>query len=127
MEDEFFGKPNFSYSRSNAIEDGMLVDVTTTASEAGFNYPVALTRGVWDQYVEVPEGVEGQDQNGRLWDILNMLNFAIKSRKESESSLIFSVHVRNNNRKPKPVRLKSVCGPGDDLKPAITIMLPDED
>ena len=127
MEEAFFGKPVSSYSRSKAIEEGMLVDVSTTAIEAGFNFPVALTRRVWDQYVMVPNGVECQDQKGRLWDILYMLNYAIRSRNKAESSLIFTLHVRNDNRKPKPVRLKSVCGPGDDSKPVITIMLPDED
>jgi hypothetical protein len=33
-----------AYSRSEALADGLLVDVTETAREAGFLYPVALTR-----------------------------------------------------------------------------------
>jgi hypothetical protein len=49
-----------SYSRAQAIADGVLVDVT--AKEAGFKYqPVALTRAVFDLYVKVPEGVTCQD------------------------------------------------------------------
>ena len=40
--------PIFStYSRAQAIEDGILVDVSDTAREAGFTIPVALTRTVW--------------------------------------------------------------------------------
>ena len=31
-----------AYSRSQAIEDGVLIDVTATAREAGSRYPVAL-------------------------------------------------------------------------------------
>ena len=40
-----------SYSRQQAIEDGVLVDVTATAREAGFRYPVALTATVFGAYV----------------------------------------------------------------------------
>jgi hypothetical protein len=41
----------------------------------------------------------------------------------------FALHVRNDNREGPPplVRLKAVSGPGDDGKPVITVMLPDED
>jgi hypothetical protein len=35
-------------SRSEALADGLLLDVTETAREAGFLYPVALTRAAWE-------------------------------------------------------------------------------
>ena len=44
-----------AYSRANALDDGVLVDVSTVAGEAGFKYPTAVTRAVWDRYVAVPE------------------------------------------------------------------------
>jgi len=31
------------YTRADALRDGVLIDVTATAKEAGFKYPVALT------------------------------------------------------------------------------------
>src|SRR5713226_2372951 len=66
----------YAYTRAQALEDGVLVDVSETAKEAGINFPVALTATVWGQYVEVPEGVTGQDETGRLWDILWMFRCA---------------------------------------------------
>ena len=114
-----------SYTRAQAIEDRVLVDVTEMAKEAGFKHPVALTATVWGDYVCVPESVECQDEKGRLWDILNMLRFAIR-KDDAGSEVSFSLKV-NNSGKPEPVYLKSVCGPGDDAEPAITIMLPHED
>src|SRR5262249_42765183 len=36
-----------SYTRAGALRDGVLIDVSATAKEAGFNYPVALTRAAW--------------------------------------------------------------------------------
>src|SRR5260370_21780767 len=65
------------YSRADAIRDGMLVDVSATATEAGFKYPVALTSAAWAKCVAVPPGVICQDETGRLWDVLTMLRFAI--------------------------------------------------
>jgi hypothetical protein len=43
--------------------------------------------------------------------------------------LRFGVHVRNDNREGVPplVRLKAVCGPGDDGAPVVTVLLPAED
>jgi hypothetical protein len=60
----------YTYTRKQALADGVQVDVTTTAREAGITFPVFLTRAVWDKYVEVPAGVAAQDEAGRLWDII---------------------------------------------------------
>lgn len=123
----FEGEPIFSYSRAQAIEDGVLVDVTATAKEAGLRFPTALTAAVWGKYVEVPPGVECQDEKGRLWDILWMLQWAIRASNERSSTLHYQLRVRNDNKKPKEVTLKCICGPDDDLAPCLTVMLPDED
>lgn len=116
-----------AYSRAQALEDGVLVDVSSVAQEAGIRYPTALTRAAWGRYVQVPPGVEGQDEAGRLWDILWMLRVAIARTDPDACELRFTLLVRNDNRHPKLVTLKSVCGPDDDLQPVITVMLPDED
>ena len=72
-----------AYSRADAIRDGVLIDVSQTAREAGFAYPVALTRAVWERCVTVPPGVMGQDEGGRLWDVLAMRRFAIRGQCDS--------------------------------------------
>lgn len=38
------------YTRAEAIEDGVLVDVTETAKEAGIVYPTAVTQGLWNGF-----------------------------------------------------------------------------
>ena len=115
-----------AYTRQQAIADGVLIDVSTPAREAGFRFPVAVTSAVWAEYVAVPDGAEGQDESGRLWDILWMLRHAIK-QKSHMRTLMFVVLVKNDDCCPRGVRLKSICGPGDDGEPVITILLPDED
>jgi hypothetical protein len=124
---DLFGPSISSYSRAQAIDDGTLIDVSESdeAKQAGFVYPVAMTRTVWDRYVEVPEGVACQDLHGRLWDILWLLRCAIK--RSHGDRIGFIVYVRNDNRRPKPVDLYAVVGPGDDAEPVITIMEKGED
>ena len=65
-----FGPVIYSYTRKQALADGVQVDISTTAREAGIKYPVFVTRAVFDAYVTVPEGVQGQDEAGRLWDLI---------------------------------------------------------
>lgn len=115
------------YTRAQAIEDGVLVDVTETAKEAGINYPVAITQAVWAEYVAVPDGVEGQDESGRLWDVLFMLAVAIRRSRERGDTLHYELYVRNDNRHTELVTLKAVCGPADDGSPCITVMRLEED
>jgi hypothetical protein len=115
------------YTRAQAIADGVLVDVSATAREAGIRYPVALTRAVFERCVAVPPGVACQDEVGRLWDVLWLL--ALAARRSNGSEVRFAVHVRNDNRERTPplVRLKALCGPGDRGEPVLTVMMPDED
>lgn len=122
-----------AYTRKQAIEDGVLVDVSDVAEECGLKWPTAITRSVWSRYVQVPPDVSWQDEKGRLWDILWMLRFAIVMAKRNDSGsddrLLFRLRVQNEDKPGDPplVSLKAVCGPGDDAEPVITVMLPDED
>ena len=59
-----FGPVVYSYTRAQAVADGVQVEVTKTAQQAGIKYPMFLTRAVWDAYVAVPEGVTAQDESG---------------------------------------------------------------
>jgi len=125
---EIFGEVIYSYTRAQAIEDGVLVDVTEKGKEAGIKFPVALTSAVWSEYVEVPEGLEaeGQSIDGRLWDVLFMFAYAAK-RHRGGPEMLYRLAVRNKPGKTLTVTLKAVIGPGDKGEPVITIMKPNED
>ncbi len=124
--DNLFGDVIYQYTRAQAIEDGFLIDVTETAREAGITFSTAVTAAAWELCVTVPEKASWQDEMGRLWDVLTMLRYAIK-RSSGGQEVAFSVAVQNDARRPRPVQLKALCGPGDEGEPVITIMLPDED
>ncbi len=129
---EPFGPVIYSYTRAQAIADGEQVEVTKTAAEAGIRFPVFLTRAVYDQFVTVPPGVSCQDEAGRLWDVVWMLRCAIGKpihMTDERDRVMFSLYVRNDNDRPRLVKLRATCGPLDidDPQPAITVMMPDED
>ena len=129
MTNELFGEVISSYSRAQAIEDGVLVDVSSVAREAGIKFPVAMTRTVWEKYVEVPEGVSCQDEARQAMG--HPVDVPVCSREVRRRHAVFKLYVRNHNRERLDrrdlVTLKAVCGPGDDAEPVITIMLPEED
>ena len=125
---EMFGPPIDVYTRSEAIEDGVLVDVSETAKEAGIEYPVALTRCVWDQYVTPDERSRplGQSESGRLWDVLQLYRFAAR-RSSGGSKMSFGLYFIMKRNQKRFIVLKATVGPGDNAEPVITIMLPEED
>ena len=120
-----FGEIIYAYTRAQAIADGFQIEVTKTAQEAGIRFPVFLTRAIFDAFVTVPPGVTGQDEAGRLWDVVWMTRFAILRAKSGTDRVPVALYVRNDNRAAKLIKLIATCGPLDidDPQPAITVML----
>lgn len=131
-----------SYTRADAVNDGVQVAIPREITrEAGIKFPVYMTQRVYSKYVLVPKGMDYQNEDGRLWDILYM--FAMSARKSNSSVLMFEFvcHLPDNedwtiyericegNHLLRLVTLKAVIGPLDidDSNPAITILLLDED
>jgi hypothetical protein len=121
------------YTRAQAIADGVLVDVTYMAKEAGFRIPVSITCGAWDDCVEWTDrdsqAQTHQDQSGRLWDVLFMAFIAARGN-PSASRVPFSVlRIPRDGQAdcPELTELEAVIGPGDHLEPVLTIQLPGED
>ncbi len=113
----------YAYTRKQAIEDGELLDLSDLAKEAGFKYPVAVSRSI-RAILEPTEELKaaGQDFMGRAWDMLNVLRWSLR-RSAGEDRIAFApLFLMNPNKGPAPVALLAVCGPGDDAEPVITIM-----
>ena len=120
----------FRYTRAQAIKDGVLVDLTEWARETGFKIPVACTAAVWNGYIVPPKETEklGQSIRGRAHDVLWMLHVAIRRCGSAKSDqLRYQLIFVTKGGQRKTVTLKSICGPGDDGEPVLTITLPDED
>jgi len=117
----------FKYTRKEAIEDGVLIDLSEMAAEAGIKFPVAITAGV--NAVLNNLEVTGQDFQGRAWDMLTIFKLGIRSSKGDRFNFtpLFASKAANGRIVTKPIDMWSQCGPGDNLEPVITIMLKGED
>ena len=132
--ESYFGEVISTYTRAQAIEDGVLVDAGPMAQEAGFKWPVALTSAVWEDCVAwTDDDIEKQihqDQSGRLWDLLYMGSHAIRSNEGSGDRMLFQLYrVPRNGQSMEAelIRLKLIVGPSDSGEPVITILLVHED
>lgn len=128
MTNEIFGEVISSYSRAQAIEDGVLVDLSAIAPAVcaqHFKVPVACTSSVWDIIEKAVNNKRWMnDLNGVIHDMLWMSK--VMKRDLSPTTRLFQVIIKGAGRQSK-FTFKSVCGPGDNAEPVITIMLPSED
>jgi hypothetical protein len=118
----------YTYSREQAIEDGVLVDVAPLLPECPL--PIAITAAAWALVNAIPDEMQGiQDVKGRLRDAYFMGIMASRlSPRASEVTYQLIMHHRDEaGCMVEDVWLKLVIGPGDYADPCFTIMLPDED
>lgn len=127
MNDDGF-KMIYSYTRKQALEDGVLVDVTAQAKESGYKIPVAVTDHLFSGYVVPPEGLEGEGQSttGRLHDLLMMTKAAAAVRWDG-SRVYFECIFLMKPKVIEKVKCLAMIGPGDEGEPVMTIMLPEDE
>lgn len=120
---DLFGPVVYAYTRRQALEDGVQVEVTNLAREVGFTVRIFVTRAVVADYVTVPDGVTGQDEMGRLWDILTLAWFAARRAPSDQDTLSFILRVQMPGGL-RVVRLWMQIGAVDidNPAPAVTIM-----
>ena len=117
----------YTYTRRQAIEDGVLIDVSNLARQAGYKWPVALTSHLYHTYINPNKNLEsyGQSDIGRLWDVLNVLRH--EAQNSNGTTVLFQVSFLMEIDCMEEITLKAIAGPGDEGEPVITIMTPEED
>ena len=118
MAHEIFGEPICCYSRAQALEDGVLVNISERARRAGIKYPTACTHGVWSLIGTMPESCTAEE-SVRLAEVLTAMLAAIR-RGGTRGTDRVDFHALG-------AALWAQCGPGDTAAPCITIMREGED
>jgi hypothetical protein len=115
---EIFGDLIYSYTRAQALADGVLVDVSAHAHRAGIRYPTACTASVWALIDCIP-GSDSDELAGivRADALLRDMLAAIRQARGTDR-----VHFQALG-----AALWAQCGPGDTAAPVITIMRAGED
>ena len=116
-----------SYTRKQALDDGTLIDITEYARLNGFKIPVAITASLWVYIGVSPELAEiGQSVAGRLKDVLFLLLMQIRKAAADIDRIRYPVDFLVEPDSTETVEIIALVGPDDDLKPCLTIGLPDD-
>ncbi|WP_176043641.1 DUF6573 family protein [Burkholderia vietnamiensis] len=127
-----FGPVISTYSRAQAIADGVLIDVTTEAREAGFKVPTVITASAWAEVVAWSDEDSArqipQDERARLHDLLWIAVNLARHHKATDRMPFQHFRVpRGSGLWRTPVTLVMVIGPGDGAEPVVTFMLEGDD
>jgi len=122
----------YVYTRSQALADGVLVDVSTMAKGAGFRFPTAITADLHARITpNEREKALGQSYAGRLWDVVFLASFAARQagladRGSFDVSLFEADDTPPYRTHRHTLSLWMVAGPGDQGEPVITIGFPED-
>lgn len=125
--DNFDEEPIYSYTRFQALQDGVLVDLNQyiAVKDSGYRYPVACTAAVFEIIDRAVKNKKfHNDYSGVVWDILWMSRIA--PLKKWKTGQLFQVII-NGAGKRTIYNFKIEVSGGDDGEPVLTIMLPGED
>ena len=115
-----FGDLIYSYTRADALADGVLIDVSERARCCGIRYPTACTAGVWARIEAIPEQdreMRAVAEAVRISAVLSAMLEAIRQARGTDRVTFEALGAS----------LWAQCGPGDTAAPVITIMREGED
>lgn len=128
--DQPLGPVILAYTRKQAIEDGMLLDLTEPGFArllklCGIKHHTAMTAASFGACVGLDMTPKNaREITGRVLIVLAAMGTASSDEtKEATDRVFFSVDGPDG----QPVELWALCGPGDEGEPVITIMLREED
>lgn len=135
---ELFGEPISVYTAEQGVADGVLrLAPAADTEEAGYRIPVTFTAAAWRDLVEWDDD-PGQDEAGRLWDVLTMMRPAARAA-SSEPGARYRFQLvrvpyltksgrRSTAERPKLVTREVVCQGYDRAgRPCFTVLMPGED
>jgi len=102
----------------------VLIDLTPTAIEAGFRFPVAATADLMAAIETIPQQYSHEDSEGRLRDVLWIACVSARKAKPGCSRIAFEVILHIEGTKKQHQTLIFDIGPGDTPAPVITIGFP---
>ena len=119
-----------SYTRAEALADGVLVDVSREASPAemagGFTIPVAITAALHEAILAIPPSLDGlADPRGRLHDLLWLAACAARRHRGTDRAT-FQVLLPCRGTRKRLRELVLHVGPDDDGGPCATIGFPED-
>jgi len=125
---DIFGPVISKYTTQDGIDDGLFIDVSEMAREAGLKFKVVVHTNLYHTHVVPSDEAKeyGQSVDGRLWDVLFMLRMA--AGKATGSFIKYEVAFSDGPNKHRVEEFFAGCGPLSDTDPTpvITVYLPED-
>ncbi len=113
--------------RQEAIQSGILIDVTPTAKELGLTFPVTITKPLWDIGIVTNQSLSQEEQSGRLRDVLMAFRLRLASLATISPLIDFpALLAMPPSTVPQPVPLFAIIQPDGANQANVTLSLPNE-
>jgi len=110
-----------------AIESGSLIDVTPSARQLGFSFPVTVTKPLWEVGIAPISTMTQEEQSGRLRDVLMALRLRLATQPTVSPLIDFPALLAiPPNSVPQPIPLFALVQPDENNRATVTLLLPNE-
>jgi hypothetical protein len=114
-------------TRADALEKGLIIDVSPVAHSLGLQLPVAFSRPLWEAGISVSDSLPDDQQQARVRDVLLALTLNLVRRRSIPSVLLFPALLTfPPEDRPTIWTLYAVAHEDPDAGAALTLLLPNE-
>lgn len=110
-----------------AIEAGGLIDVTPTAKQLGFSFPITVTKPLWEVGIAPTDTLSEAERSSRLRDVLMAFRLRLASQPTIAPLIDFPALLAfPPNNVPQPIPLFALIQPDEQNRAMVTLLLPNE-
>jgi hypothetical protein len=110
-----------------AIEAGVLIDVTPTAQQLGISFPMTITKPLWEAGIAVHQTLTEEDTARRLRDVLMAFRLRLSSLVTVSPLIDFPALLAfPPSTIPQPTPLFALIQPNKEHQATVTLLLPNE-
>jgi len=110
-----------------AIDAGILADVTLAAQKLGFTFPIAITKSLWEGGITVHQTLSEEDAACRLRDVLMAFRLRLSSSVIVSPLIEFPALLAiPPGTVPQPIPLFALIQPNKEHQAIVTLLLPNE-
>lgn len=114
-------------TRQEAIQAGVLIDVTADAQKLGMSFPITITKPLWEIGIAPDQTLSEESKSERLRDVLMAFRLRLASQATLSPLIGFPAMLAlPPGGVPQPVPLFALIQPGEQNQAMVTLLLPNE-
>jgi len=110
-----------------AIDAGVLIDVSPTAQKLGITFPMMITKPLWEGGITVHQTLNEEEAAGRLRDVLMAFRLRLSNSVTVSPLIDFPALLAvPPGTVPQPIPLFALIQPNKEHQATVTLLLPNE-